>query len=74
MWTKPETSQSVLDASAERQFEMIADTDMHYSAGLRADCRIKAGLGIFCRLAYDGKHYAGSLTAKGGTATIGLIF
>lgn len=74
VWTKPETSQSVLDASAERQFEMIADTDMHYSVGLRADCRIKAGLGIFCRLAYDGKHYAGSLTAKGGTATIGLIF
>ncbi len=74
VWTKPETSQSVLDASAERQFEMIADTDMHYSAGLRADCRIKAGLGIFCRLAYDGKHYAGSLTAKGCTATIGLIF
>lgn len=74
VWTKPETSQSVLDASAERQFEIITDTDMHYSVGLRADCRIKAGLGIFCRLAYDGKHYAGSLTAKGGTATIGLIF
>ena len=74
VWTKPETSQSVLDASAERQFEIINDTDMHYSVGLRADCRIKAGLGIFCRLAYDGKHYAGSLTAKGGTATIGLIF
>ncbi len=73
-WTKPETSQSVLDASAERMFEMMGNTDTHYSAGFRADYRIKPGLGIFCRLAYEGKHYATDVAAKGCNATIGLLF
>ena len=73
-WTRPEESQSVLTASAERLYDLMSNSETRVSASLRADYSIKPQLGIFCRLGYAGNSYGGDINADSYAATIGFAF
>lgn len=72
--TMPETETSALNASAERQYLLMANNDCAYHAAAQADFAANHRFGIFCRLAWTGFRYAGSVNASNYAATIGLVF
>ena len=52
----------------------MANNDCTYHAAAQADFAANHRFGIFCRLAWTGFRYAGSVNASNYAATIGLVF